>query len=468
MSLDVPTLVFILSLILACQVLALGLQFHLSRTCPGVRWWLLGTASIALGFILMPIARSYPVKLLINLDNPLIILGHILLYAGVLDFTGRKERKRWLWAAYAVFLGLYQINLHLRHDRVGMGLTIWTTLTLFTLLTAHRLAADPATRSGASIFTSLPFAGTGVFLASQLAATLASRQVPPFGGLPPAAFVVPIVTSTLWTYGFILMVNQRTEAERLRALVRERQLQKARSLGRLAGSVAHLLNNRLQAVQSSLDLIHELPPGVDPAREVARAREATARAAEIGTQMLASLGQLPREERPCRLTGLVRDHLESCRADLPTFVRLEMDLPEPGPLVFADPGGLHRMFAHLLDNAREALGQAPGWIRVRVGAGPAGELPAVHRFPVAWQPRAAAYAHLEVSDSGPGIPVEDLDNLFDPFFSTRFPGRGLGLSLVLGYVQAHGGAVSVASRPGYGSTFRIHLPLRPLHEPIQA
>lgn len=459
MPLDIKTLIFILSLILACQVLALGLQARLCRSCPGVRWWLLGTAAIALGFSLMPIARAYPVELLVNVDNPLVILGHGLLYAGVLDFTGRRVPRRWLLAAYAAFLAAYQACLHLTHDRAAMAVAIWAALALATLLTAYRLVADPASRTGASIFTSLPFAITGVYLATRLAATLASGQAPPFAALPPSAFVLPIVTSTLWTYGFILMVNQRTESERLRALARERQMQKAQSLGRLSGSVAHLLNNRLQAVQTSLDLIHALPPGADPVREVARAREATARAAEIGAQMLASLGQLPRGERPCRLTGVVLEHLQSGRAGLPPSVRLETDLPEPGPQVLADPDGLRRVFEHLLDNAREALGQAPGWIRVGVGAGPAGALPTAHRFPVAWQPREAAYAHLEVRDSGPGIPGEDLDNLFDPFFSTRFPGRGLGLSLVLGYVQAHGGAVSVVSRPGQGSSFRIHLPL---------
>ena len=82
-----------------------------------------------------------------------------------------------------------------------------------------------------------------------------------------------------------------------------------------------------------------------------------------------------------------------------------------------------------------------------------------HRFPVDWQPPGGVYASLAVADAGSGISAADLEKVFDPFFSTRFTGRGLGLPVVLGFVQAHGGAVSVASRPGQGSVFSVHFPV---------
>ena len=120
---------------------------------------------------------------------------------------------------------------------------------------------------------------------------------------------------------------------------------------------------------------------------------------------------------------------------------------------------MQQALGHLVSNAQEALGQTGGHIRLSVQTRPAAEIPAAHRFPINWQPLAAAYAWLEVTDNGRGIPEADLEKLFDPFFSTKFTGRGLGLSVVLGIAQAHGGAVTLASRPGQGSVFRIHLPL---------
>jgi len=81
------------------------------------------------------------------------------------------------------------------------------------------------------------------------------------------------------------------------------------------------------------------------------------------------------------------------------------------------------------------------------------------RFPVDWQPVDAAYACLEVTDAGCGIAEKDIEKIFDPFFSTKFIGRGLGLSVVLGIVRAHHGAVTVESRPDNGSIFRVFFPV---------
>jgi two-component system cell cycle sensor histidine kinase/response regulator CckA len=87
------------------------------------------------------------------------------------------------------------------------------------------------------------------------------------------------------------------------------------------------------------------------------------------------------------------------------------------------------------------------------------EIAMAHRHPIDWQPQDTAYACLEVADAGRGIAEKDIENLFDPFFSSKFTGRGLGLSVVLGIVKAHGGVVTVESRSGQGSTFRVFFPL---------
>jgi two-component system cell cycle sensor histidine kinase/response regulator CckA len=89
----------------------------------------------------------------------------------------------------------------------------------------------------------------------------------------------------------------------------------------------------------------------------------------------------------------------------------------------------------------------------------AAETSSLHIFPADWKPARGTYACLEVSDTGSGINPEQLDLIFDPFFSTKFPGRGLGLAVVLGAVRSYGGAIAVGSEPGHGSVFRVFLPV---------
>jgi two-component system cell cycle sensor histidine kinase/response regulator CckA len=95
------------------------------------------------------------------------------------------------------------------------------------------------------------------------------------------------------------------------------------------------------------------------------------------------------------------------------------------------------------------------------------EIPAVYRFPIGWQPQDHAYACLEVVDAGCGIADKDIENLFDPFFSSKFTGRGLGLSVVIGIVRPHSGVVTVESEPGRGSIFRVFIPVSEEEVPQQ-
>jgi CheY-like chemotaxis protein len=87
------------------------------------------------------------------------------------------------------------------------------------------------------------------------------------------------------------------------------------------------------------------------------------------------------------------------------------------------------------------------------------DIPHLHRFPVNWQPETTSYACLEIRDTGCGIMAKDIEKSFDPFFSTKFIGRGLGLPVVFGLVQAHRGVITVESVAGQGSVFRVFFPL---------
>ncbi len=114
--------------------------------------------------------------------------------------------------------------------------------------------------------------------------------------------------------------------------------------------------------------------------------------------------------------------------------------------------GLH---VGLIVNAWEAIGEGEGEIRVSLRIVDATETSSPHVFPADWKPEKDTYACLEVSDTACGIDPEQLDLIFDPFFSTRFTGRGLGLAVVLGTVRSYGGAIAVASEPGRGSIFQV-------------
>jgi PAS domain S-box-containing protein len=251
--------------------------------------------------------------------------------------------------------------------------------------------------------------------------------------------------------------RRRRESEKVELEARARQLEKAESLGRMAGAIAHHFNNKLQSVLSVLDLMSGSPGPVAPARFLDLARKATLGAAEVSSLMLTYLGQADSLREPCLLAELCRDPL--LRHTLPAAVTLVTDCPSPGPVIRADSDQIRKVLAALVTNAWEAMGDAGGRIRLSLCTCAAADIPLKHRYPVNWQPAGQEYACLELADSGCGIAEADFEKLFDPFFSTKFTGRGLGLPVALGLVQAHDGAITVESVLGQGSVFRIYLPV---------
>ncbi len=250
----------------------------------------------------------------------------------------------------------------------------------------------------------------------------------------------------------------RAEQARAEAEAREHQIRKAESLGTMAGAVAHHVNNQLQSVLSSLEMLERQPRGADLSRYLGIAQMATALAAEVGRKMLTYVGQRMVCYRPLDLGEACRNALTSLAQEHPEGLIPGVVWPQ-GLVVKSDPGEIRQVLANLIANAWEATGESGAPLEVRLVSRSASDLPIIHRFPVGWEPQSEAYAGLEVQDQGHGIPETDLERLFDPFFSTKFPGRGLGLPEVLGIAQAHGGAVVVESWEGKGSCFRVYLPL---------
>jgi two-component system cell cycle sensor histidine kinase/response regulator CckA len=228
--------------------------------------------------------------------------------------------------------------------------------------------------------------------------------------------------------------------------------QKMESLGLMAGGLAHDFNNLFQAMLGNLELAEATVPEDSRAQTyLHRLKTALERASRLSLDLLHCSGGDLRRPESMELGALVAGAL--VRAGLAVPLDLAPDLPP----VLVDPLLIGRVVEGLVTNAFEA--SAPGDpIQVKTYARkvtPA-ELGRGHwPDPVP----SGAYAVLEVSDQGQGIEAKDLPKIFDPFFSTRDIGRGLGLAAALGITRGHRGGIQVESTPGAGSVFRVHFPL---------
>lgn len=263
------------------------------------------------------------------------------------------------------------------------------------------------------------------------------------------------------TLGIIILrdVSERIRAEQAR-LTLERQLrdlQRLESMGLLAGGVAHDFNNLLAAMLGHANIARQELEEEHPARAALVQIERTARrASELVRQLLVYAGQEPVRMQPIELDELIAELIAILRSSLPTHVALRADLA-PLPPITADSAQIRQVLMNLLINGVEAVGDSPGSVTITAdlrAVGPdylAGCLPASNAEP-------GSYVLIEVRDSGVGIDQATLARIFEPFYTTKPTGRGLGLAAVLGIVRAHRGALRVESTPGSGTCFSVLLP----------
>ncbi len=191
---------------------------------------------------------------------------------------------------------------------------------------------------------------------------------------------------------------------------------------------------------------------------MANARIGSKRAIELGQALLIYTGQFAEIVTPLNLSDFCRAWLQSSPLSLPEPVELTVDLASPGPMIAANPAHLQQTLSALMTNALEILDRVSGQIVLRVRSVPREAIGTAHIFPAGWTPTQDRYGCLEISDTGTGIDERDLGNIFDPFYSDKFVGRGLGLPLALSIVKKMNGAITVTSQPNQGSTFQVLLP----------
>ncbi|MGA3237909.1 MAG: response regulator [Bryobacteraceae bacterium] len=257
--------------------------------------------------------------------------------------------------------------------------------------------------------------------------------------------------------GYLEIVSDITE--RIRIEEQLRHTQKLESLGVLAGGVAHDFNNLLTGILGNaslaLDNIGPSHPNRPLIEEVMKAAE---RAAELTRQLLAYAGKGRFVMRTLDLSELVREISSLVQTSFPKHAQLRMQLADDLPGIDADPGQLQQIVMNLVINGAEAIGAQGGSVLVRTTLQDVDE-PYIDTMSSAGElMRSGRYVALEVHDTGAGMDEETLAKIFDPFFSTKFAGRGLGLSAVLGIVRAHKGALKVYSEPGQGTTFKVLFP----------
>lgn len=267
--------------------------------------------------------------------------------------------------------------------------------------------------------------------------------------------------STLWT-GFVSDITQlhrlQEAQQAAQTLLQEERLQKSKleSLGTLAGGIAHDVNNLLAVLTGNLGLIkRDASLGEESKRRLESIERATERAKLFAKQLLTfAKGGDPVLENVSPEVFVVEPMhyiLEGRGVDV-TF-----HLSTPLWHVRADVGQLSQVFQNLATNAADAMPEG-GQVRVHLQNRTLGQQD-IPGLP------AGNYVHITVTDTGSGIAPEHLSRIFDPYFTTKADGHGLGLAIAYSVISKHGGHISVTSTLGVGTRFDVYLPAKEVTEP---
>ena len=244
----------------------------------------------------------------------------------------------------------------------------------------------------------------------------------------------------------------RDVAERKRLEEQLRQTERIAELGTLASGMAHEIGTPMNVILGRAEFLQRKTKDPDTAKGLQTIVDQVERITRIMNQLLTFARRRPIDRRPTNLNKVVEDTLEMVREQFKRHrIELKTDLAAALPLVEADPDQVGQVILNLAINALHAIGEEG---TLRVGTSVAAVLDGSGGVPT-------DMVELSVSDSGHGIAPEDLDKIFNPFFTTKEAGKGtgLGLTVVHGIVQEHGGQIKVESETQKGTTFRILLPI---------
>ncbi len=236
------------------------------------------------------------------------------------------------------------------------------------------------------------------------------------------------------------------------------QAQRMESMGVLAGGIAHDFNNMLMAISGNAGLVLEDLPKNSPARAMVQEIVTVAgRAADLCGQMLAYAGKGRFRMEPLDLSKMAAEMSQMLAVSISKKTLISCRLYEYLPLVRADAAQMRQVLMNLILNASEAVGDTGGSISVSTGIREC-DHEYLNRVRTTTMLAEGIYVFLEVTDTGCGMDTATMERMFDPFFSTKSLGRGLGLSAVMGIIHAHAGGIGIQSAPGRGTTITLLFP----------
>jgi signal transduction histidine kinase len=251
-----------------------------------------------------------------------------------------------------------------------------------------------------------------------------------------------------------LVLREHLLKQRERLELNLEQARRMETVGALASGIAHNFNNIVGAILGQTEIAElQLAPDSRAARSVIEIRHAAERARDLVDQILVFGRRRDQPRRPVSIRDLIAETSGLLRASLPAGIELAVREVSASAVVGGQPAQLQQVVLNLCNNAAQAMNQVG---RVEIDTDMHEVTAPRHLTHGDLKP--GCYVRVAVSDAGRGIDQLALERLFQPFFTTRVAGNGLGLATVREIVREHGGAIDVWSVPGVGSRFEVWLP----------
>ena len=258
--------------------------------------------------------------------------------------------------------------------------------------------------------------------------------------------------------------RKKAEMEKLELEARLRQSAKLEAIGTLAGGIAHDFNNILSSIIGFTELsLFSIPQDHSLRGNLEEILKAGNRAADLVRQILMFGRRTRLEKMPIRTNSIVKEALKMLRSTLPATIAIKDNITSEPLAIVSEPSQIHQLVVNLCTNAAHAMFDDGGLLEItldrvetdRVEPDRSDSNDCNETKP------ENGFLRLRVSDTGCGIPKEQLEKIFDPYYTANEQnnGSGLGLSVVHGIAASHGGRVDVESEPGKGSVFSVYLPL---------
>ena len=239
-------------------------------------------------------------------------------------------------------------------------------------------------------------------------------------------------------FGRIWFFRDITDRKRMEEqLVRQEKLA---VLGQLAGGVGHELRNPLGVIKNSVYFLNMALESKDP--ELLETLNIMEKEVATSERIINSLLDFARTKPPLRRKVDIPQILPGIlsRISIPGNIQVEYPVVKSLPRVMADPDQLDQVFGNIILNAVQAMPQGG-------------------RLMIKSETREPGWVAVSIADTGVGIPEKDIENIFEPLFSSKAKGIGLGMAISKTFVESHGGSIEVQSKPGKGTTFTVKLPV---------